>query len=369
MKRRLCIIVLFALALVPDWASACWPRWGSPADDRAYYVPIYHGPVYYAPQPVYGQPIYVQPCVPMYPPVLQPPRVEQAKPKAGASLAEPSRPIAQPTPTPPAPTKPPVVEHVRPASGVEVVPTKPETVPAKPEPAPAPPAETPRRGGLFEVPSTSSPEAKKPAERPKNVESIPPTTVPTEPKLPSLTEPKLPSLTEPKLPSLTEPKLPSLDAPKLPSLDLPKSPDPKASAHDRSTTTAVPVPAPPPDTLTPKLPDSLPPLTVPPDTPVTPLKPVEARSSPLSGAGRELKVNVFPASGAATADGSRKVGFYNHTNRDIALVIEGRSVSLPAMTYVHAQLPATFTWKCADKPAAQTTVPADATGLDVLIRE
>ncbi len=369
MKRHLCITVLFALALVPDWASACWPRWGSPADDRAYYVPIYHGPVYYAPQPVYGQPIYVQPCVPMYPPVLQPPRVEPAKPKVGSSLAEPARPIAQPTPTPPAPTKPPVVEHVRPASGVEMAPAKPET-------APAPPPEPPRRGGLFEVPNTSSPEPKKPAERPKNAEGIPPTTVPTEPKLPSLTEPKLPSLTEPKLPSLDVPKLPSLDVPsgsggdlKLPSLDVPRSPDPKAPAHDRSSTTAVPVPAPPPDTLTPKVPDSLPPLTVPPDTPVAPLKPVEARSSPLSGAVRELKVNVFPASGAATADGSRKVGFYNHTNRDIALVIEGRSVTLPAMTYVHAQLPATFTWKCANKPAAQTTVPADATGLDVLIRE
>ena len=80
-------------------------------------------------------------------------------------------------------------------------------------------------------------------------------------------------------------------------------------------------------------------------------------------------MSVFPASGVAAAIGLRKVGFYNHTGRDLSLTIEGRVVTLPAMTYLHAQLPPTFTWQCDDKPAAKATVPADATGLDVLIRE
>ena len=43
--------------------------------------------------------------------------------------------------------------------------------------------------------------------------------------------------------------------------------------------------------------------------------------------------------------------------------------TLPAMSYLHAQLPPTFVWKCADRPAAKATVPASAAGVDVLIRE
>src|SRR6185312_3885769 len=122
-------------------------------------------------------------------------------------------------------------------------------------------------------------------------------------------------------------------------------------------------PAPAPDSLipSPNIPapknDTLPPLTLPPDTPVspspTPPKIVEVKSSPIGTAARELKVSVFPASGSVTATGLRKVGFYNHTNRDLSLTIEGKTVTLPAMTYLHAQLPPQFTWKCADKPAAK----------------
>ncbi len=345
MKRQLCITVLFALVLIPDWASAYCPPGGQSG-------PVYYVPVYYAYPPVYCQPVVVQPYVPVMPPMLQPPRVEA--PKAGSSLTDSPRPIARPTPA--LPTRPPVVEPVRPAGGGEVPPT-----PARPNPAPAPAPSEPKGSG-FEIP-------KNPAPIVKNPDNIPPTTLPMTPggesKLPKLEfptlDPKLPSL---ELPKVADPKLPSLELPagpgagaKLPSLELPGGSAP-----------AVPVPAPAPDVLIPKAPDALPPLTLPPDTPVTPPK-VEVKSSPLGTAARELKVSVFPAAGAANANGLRKVGFFNHTDRDLSLTIEGKAVTLPAMSYLHAQLPPTFTWKCADKPAAQATVPADATGLDVLIRE
>ena len=326
MKRHLCITVLSALVLIPDWAAACWPRSGPPA----YYAPAYPAPVYYA-VPV-CQPIYVQPCVPVMPPVLQPPRVEGPKPKAGSALAEPVRPVARPDP---APAGPPVVEPLRPAAGFAV--------------PPVPTPEEPKRGGLFEVPKAPAPEIK----LPKNPDAIPAPDVPMAPRA----EPKLPSL---ELPKVADPKLPSLELPKTsdvkPPLDLPGA-------------SAVPVPAPAPDVLIPKLPDALPPLTLPPDTPVAPPKAVEVKSSPLTAAARALKVSVFPAAGAAPATGLRKVGFYNHTGRDLALTIEGRAVTLPAMSYLHAQLPPAFTWTCADQPAARATVPADAAGVDVLIRE
>ena len=238
---------------------------------------------------------------------------------------------------------------------------------AKPDPAPAP-APEPKRGGLFEIPKPPASDAK-PV---KNPDPIPAPNVPLAPGA----EPKLPSL---ELPKVADPKLPSLDLPKtsdvkLPPLDLPTAPGagPKLPPLDLPGGLAVPVPAPAPDALTPKVPDALPPLTLPPDTPVAPVAPpkaVEVKSSPLTGAARELKVSVFPAAGTAAAPGLRKVGFYNHTERDLALTIEGKAVTLPAMSYLHAQVPPAFTWKCADQPAARATVPADAAGVDVLIRE
>ena len=57
------------------------------------------------------------------------------------------------------------------------------------------------------------------------------------------------------------------------------------------------------------------------------------------------------------------------TNRDLALTIEGRAVKLPAKSYLHAQLAATFTWTHGDQPAARETVPAGAGGLDVVFRD
>jgi hypothetical protein len=362
MKRHLCISAFFALVLIPDWSAACGPRGGMPAYayEGAYHAPVYYAPVYYA-QPVYPpmyvQPVYVQPYAPM-----TPPRVEQSKPKTGSMITEQPRPIAGSPPVPAAPPKPPETE-VRPAAGVDI----PSVQPAKPEPAPASPptpapTPEPKRGGLFEIPKNPTPE-KSPVEAPK-----------LEPKLPDL---ELPKNDAPKLPSL---ELPKTSDPKLPSLDLPKTPnaEPKLPSLDPAGGNAVPSPAPAPDSLIPppNIPspkNDLPPLTLPPDTPVSPSPAppsniTEVKSSPL-GATRELKVSVFPASGTATATGLRKVGFYNHTGRDLSLMIEGRAVTLPAMTYLHAQLPPTFTWKCADKATAKATVPADATGLDVLIRE
>jgi hypothetical protein len=372
MKRHLCISTFFALVLIPDWSAACGPRGGMSGYGGGYYAPVCPEPVYYAVQPVYAppvycQPVYVQPCIPVMPPVYQPPRVEQSKPKSSA-LPAPSRPIARPTPTP-APVKPPEANPVRPAAAIESA-----TPPAKPNPVPSAPTPDPKRGP--DVPRNPTP-------------ARPPTVEPSKPEV-KLPEPKLPDL---ELPKIGAPKLPSLDLPKepgagqkagesgLPPLTLPGAgPEPKRPSLDSGGGNAVPSAAPAPDALipSPNIPSlkeqhTLPPLTLPPDSPVSPSpmspKGVEVKSSPISGVARGLKVSVFPASGATPTNGLRKVGFYNHTKRDLALTIEGRPVNLPAMSYLYAQLPPTFTWKCAEKPAAKESIPADATGLDVLIRE
>src|SRR5215207_1475043 len=100
MKRLLCISALFALVLIPDWASACWRRGGASSEGtyygrpyfgrasygnasygnasygNAYYAPL-RRPIFYARQPAY-QPVYVQtyPAMPAAPAAMLPPRIE-----------------------------------------------------------------------------------------------------------------------------------------------------------------------------------------------------------------------------------------------------------------------------------------------------
>jgi hypothetical protein len=129
---------------------------------------------------------------------------------------------------------------------------------------------------------------------------------------------------------------------------------------------AVPTPAPAPGAEPRRNSDPIPPLVLPPDLPsgangVVP--PTTARSSPLAAAPR---VRVFPAAGAAAAGALRRVGFFNHTDRPVPLTIEGRAVTLPAKSYLHAQLPPTFRWSEAGGPPRTTIVPADSAGVDVL---
>jgi hypothetical protein len=113
-------------------------------------------------------------------------------------------------------------------------------------------------------------------------------------------------------------------------------------------------------------PSDLPPLTLPPDGP-----PTTSRASPLAAVRKSgPTVQVFPAvATTAPTNGTRNVGFFNHTNTDVDLVIEGKSVKLPKKTYLHAAVPPTFTWKHGTNPAESATVPAGAAGIDVVFRD
>jgi hypothetical protein len=159
----------------------------------------------------------------------------------------------------------------------------------------------------------------------------------------------------------------------------------RGTSDSKLSPSAVPMPAPAPpssDSLPPiSLPapkkttggkEDLPPLVLPPETPggpsgvIPPVKPSTSRSSPLTGG---MKVQVFAASGPAPASTLRKIGFFNHTDRDIRLVIEGKAVTLPKKSYLHAELPSKFTWKHSDRLAETAAVPDDAAGIDVLFKE
>jgi len=327
MKRYWVWYAVLGVIAIPAVAAACWPMWGRPA-----YRPIAYPEPMYAPGPVYVSPLLCQPAAPAY--VLPPPRIEPIpKTAPPAPAPAPEMETAIPAPMPPAviPMSVPDQELVRPAAGSDTPPKNIEPSASVPKAAEAP------RDPHMDFPTVEIPKNLRPS-------------------------PKVPPL-EPDMSAV--PKVPAVGAPK------------------EALVPAIPAPAPPPEPLipplsVPMLPDAnkrdpLPSLTLPPDIPVAPEKKTDStsRSSPLTGGGAaDIQVNVFPAKGAAAAPaGYCTVGFYNHTKRDLALTIEGRSVKLPAKTYLHAELAATFTWTHGNRPAMRETVPDGAGGVDVVFRD
>lgn len=315
MTRYLWCLAVLGVVTVPDWATAYHPCWAPPPCGPA---PVYPRQFYLVPPyaPVYE--------VPLPPPLVYPtPRT----PVAAAPRPQPAPAAPAPPPVPPAAARtedPPV----RPAAAVTPpAPPTPAVVPPTAPPAMAPPASPP---SIVPVPPANPPAAK------GDVPVIPPLVLPMPPE-------KGGAPPAAKGSSLVLPP------------DLPLAP-------------AVPTPAPPPD-VTPKRPaESIPPLVLPLDGlggPSGVVPPTTSRSSPLAAAGR---VQVFPVAAGAVVGATRRVGFFNHTDLDIPLTIEGRTVTLPAKSFLHAQLAPTFRWSEAGGPARTTTVPADSPGVDVLFR-
>ena len=154
----------------------------------------------------------------------------------------------------------------------------------------------------------------------------------------------------------------------------PQTPPPfKPAASDLLPSPGLPVA--PPVTLPPaspaadaKKPEALPPLVLPPDVPGGPSGVVPGSVSRFRPAGGPL-VEVLAVEGEPKAAGTRKVGFFNHTGKPIELVVDGRPVTLPRKSYLHAEVPPAFKWRYNGNPAEAVTVPEDAAGLDVVFRE
>jgi hypothetical protein len=148
-----------------------------------------------------------------------------------------------------------------------------------------------------------------------------------------------------------------------PKLELPQVPLPGAASPSKDDDAKIPP-------LIPRLtnPD-VPPLTIP-KVPVDPPARGDtstSKASPLTAAPR---VDVYPVDGPPPAGPTarRTVGFFNHTDRDLKLTVEGDTVTLPRRHYVTAEVPAAFTWKV-DGDERRTEVPTVAPGVEVVIRK
>jgi hypothetical protein len=394
MKRYLCWLAVLGIVALPDWASAGRPGRvggiGRPIFARPIFArPIFARPILarnmyvgqmydrqaYAP-PVYSTPVYsdcsqvsAQPPVHAVPNLmLAPPRVETSPRSATPTPAPAPKPKGTGTGDSGA-TRPPANGSVRPVAGSDtgVSPMPPKQENPNPPKKVDPPAATPD-------PLPKFPEVV----IPKDIGPLPKLEVPKEPDFTAIPAAKG-AVAEPpkKAPPVAVPDpLPDPNL-KLPPLDFPKDNGPKLPPLPGATATAAPAPAPAfPEPLIPSpsvpvipdpaKPESLPSLTLPPDVPLK--KESTSKSSPLAGGAREMTVNVFAATGEKPTGFYRTVGFYNHTARDLNLTIEGRAVKLPARTYLHAKLAATFTWGQGDQPLTRETVPDGSAGVDVVFR-
>lgn len=197
-----------------------------------------------------------------------------------------------------------------------------------------------------------------PKELPPAESAVQPATgvaVPT-PAIPAPAQPEAPRPT----PTITIEPTPS----KIEPLQLPV-PSPNAEPKPAVPNEPEAVKIPP---LIPRLPGTdsgLPPLSLPP-------VPNEStsKSSPLN-AKPQAAVEVFPVDGPPLTSPSMKrtIGFFNHTDRDLKLTVNGETITLPKRHQVTATVAAKFRWKFNDGPERTTEVPTTAPGMEVVFRK
>jgi hypothetical protein len=228
--------------------------------------------------------------------------------------------------------------------------------PATPDAAPSPRSAEPKRNldgpgapdavkpATFETPKSAAPAGEKPLFAPARIPIVPPRSADPDRDAPPLIPiPNVPSKPEvvsppsiPVLPAPTKPK--AGESPMLPPLR--GIPDP-----------------------------TLPGLSLPPPGSGDSAKST-SKASPLTITPRPL-VDVIPVAGTppSAPDSRRRVGFFNHTDRDLRLTVEGQSITLPRRHHIAARVPPRFVWKLEDGAEQKTEVPASAPGLEVVIRK
>ncbi len=121
-----------------------------------------------------------------------------------------------------------------------------------------------------------------------------------------------------------------------------------------------PVVKPPlPDEELPLLP---PPIKQPPVAEPAPIPRVNDTNKPFD------VIVVATAEGAKPAGDRVAIGFFNHSNRDVTLEIDQRTIKLNSRHYVQLKLPREFTWREKDGPMQITKTPENADGVEIVFR-
>jgi hypothetical protein len=78
---------------------------------------------------------------------------------------------------------------------------------------------------------------------------------------------------------------------------------------------------------------------------------------------------VIPSEGRGEPQAQVRVGFFNHTQREIVLDVNGEPLRLPKEEYVTVRLPRTFTWAEKGAKGNEVVVPPDADGIEIVFRK
>jgi hypothetical protein len=106
-----------------------------------------------------------------------------------------------------------------------------------------------------------------------------------------------------------------------------------------------------------------------PDEPRNPKKDTPNKE-PATDVGKSVDQYIIPAEGnKAERPAEVKVGFFNHSEREIVLEVNGETLKLPSEQYVTLRLKRTFTWGEKGQKATDVAVPPDADGLEFVFRK
>jgi hypothetical protein len=106
-----------------------------------------------------------------------------------------------------------------------------------------------------------------------------------------------------------------------------------------------------------------------PDEPKTP-KNGTPKKEPVADVSRSVEQYMIPAEGnKAERPAEVKVGFFNHSEREIVLEVNGETLKLPSEQYVTLRLKRTFTWGEKGQKPTDVAVPPDADGMEIVFRK
>jgi len=138
---------------------------------------------------------------------------------------------------------------------------------------------------------------------------------------------------------------------------------------------AIPVyVAPPAACVAPAAPGSLavplpaPPAATPPPAPgsSTPAPPANAPKAGVSESAPSTSYYAGPTS--PSGNSACTVAFWNYSDRDIILTVDGQRWQLPRAKGITLDVPRAFTWRAGDRGAEQEQVPAGSSGMEIVIR-
>jgi hypothetical protein len=92
-------------------------------------------------------------------------------------------------------------------------------------------------------------------------------------------------------------------------------------------------------------------------------------AKPVKEAESKVEQYVVPADEGRKPSAEVRVGFFNHSDKQIILEVNGEEVKLPSEQYVTVRVSRTFSWAEKGQKNKDVVVPPDADGVEIVFRK